>query len=168
MQPHAHTSTVHTFMSCSSLFHTCDSQVQHAWSYAALCHDLLDLRLNRVTTHEAPNDGGPKRPKTYDLNATDAFWTEHMGAAFQSVASDVDKELGEYRTGDTPQGPHPLGDPTRTFRLPAARRVPHSDGGDQLGQGGRERLAGVAGALAALLLPLALACSLSRSLLLVC
>ena len=73
------------------------TMIQHAWSYCALCHDLLDLRLNRVTIQETPTDGGPKKPKTYDLHASDSFWTEHMGAAFQSVASDVDRELSEYR-----------------------------------------------------------------------
>jgi hypothetical protein len=72
--------------------------VQHAWVYCALCHDLLGLNLNRVTTHEASGDGGgPPKAKTYDLNAGDAFWSSHMGSAFQTVASDVDKELSEYR-----------------------------------------------------------------------
>ena len=28
-----------------------------------------------------------------DLDADDPFWTEHMGAAFQTVAQDVDKAL---------------------------------------------------------------------------
>ena len=74
------------------------AMIQHAWSYCGLCHDLLDLKLNRVTIHEAASDGGPKRPKTYDLDAADGFWKEHMGAAFQTVASDVDTKLSEYRT----------------------------------------------------------------------
>jgi len=73
------------------------AMIQHAWSYSALCHDLLDLRLNRVTIQEAASDGGPSRPKTYDMPASDAFWSEHLGAAFQTVASDVDRELNEYR-----------------------------------------------------------------------
>ena len=61
------------------------------------CHDLLGLTLNRVTIQEIPSEGAPKRPKTYDLHSSDAFWTEHMGAAFQTVASDVDRELSDYR-----------------------------------------------------------------------
>ena len=75
--------------------------LHHAWSYCALCHDLLDLRLNRVTIPESTPDsksaGGPPKSKSYDLPASDTFWTEHMGAAFQTVASDVDRELNEYR-----------------------------------------------------------------------
>ena len=42
------------------------------------------MRLNRVTIHEK-SEGGATRPRTYDLHAGDAFWVEHMGAAFQTV-----------------------------------------------------------------------------------
>ena len=72
--------------------------IQHPWSYCALCHDLLDLRLNRVSIAEAADGGGPTKQKTYDLNASDGFWSTHMGAAFQAVAADVDKELHDYRS----------------------------------------------------------------------
>ena len=41
--------------------------VQHAWTYCALCHDLLDMRSNRVTIYEANDSGGPKTPKTYTV-----------------------------------------------------------------------------------------------------
>ena len=63
--------------------------MQHAWSYCCLCHDVLELRLNKLTLHEPQEAGG--RPRTIDLNSSDAFWTSHMGAAFQSVAADVDQ-----------------------------------------------------------------------------
>ena len=61
------------------------NDVQHAWSYCALCHDLLDFKLNRVTIHEVAADGDAQQPrkKTYDLDSDDAFWTEHMASAFQ-------------------------------------------------------------------------------------
>jgi len=71
--------------------------VQHAWSYCALCHDLLDLKLNRVTIQEANDAGGPPSTKTYDLHAGDTFWARHIGSAFPTVAEDVDRDLGEYR-----------------------------------------------------------------------
>ncbi len=67
--------------------------LQHPWSYCALCHDLLGLRLSRVTTTDA--EEGSK--KTHDLHAGDSFWAEHLGAAFQDVAVDVDNEFNEYR-----------------------------------------------------------------------
>ena len=34
---------------------------------------------------------------TYDLHQGDPFWAGHIGAAFQTVASDVDRDLHEYR-----------------------------------------------------------------------
>jgi hypothetical protein len=58
--------------------------LQHAWSYCALCHDLLEMRLNKVTILEK-KETGSSRPLTYDLHAGDTFWVEHMGAAFQTV-----------------------------------------------------------------------------------
>jgi len=72
--------------------------IQHSWSYCALCHDVLDLRLNRlsVQTDLRPGEGATRR-QFYDLHGGDLFWKAHLGAPFQVVASDIDKELGEYR-----------------------------------------------------------------------
>eukprot|EP00964_Phaeocystis_antarctica_P045545 scaffold26227_cov42-Phaeocystis_antarctica.AAC.1 len=62
--------------------------MQHAWSYCALCHDLLGMQLNRVSIdEEAPEGGGKPRQATYDLHQGDPFWVGHIGAAFQTVAS---------------------------------------------------------------------------------
>ena len=46
-----------------------------------------------VTEEDA---SGAKARKTYDLHAGDTFWAEHMGAAFQAVGTDIDRELSEY------------------------------------------------------------------------
>ena len=70
--------------------------MQHAWSYCALCHDLLQMKLNRVSITEEV-EGGKPRQATYDLHQGDPFWVEHVGSAFQTVASDVDRDLHEYR-----------------------------------------------------------------------
>jgi len=69
--------------------------LQHAWSYCGLCHDLLAMHLSKVSIVEKTEQGN--KPRTYDLQQADAFWVDHMGAAFQTVAADVDKELNEYR-----------------------------------------------------------------------
>lgn len=69
--------------------------VQHAWTYRALCHDVLDMKLNRVTINEDVD--GKRLAKTYDLDSTDSFWTSHTGEAFQTVAEDVDASLNDYR-----------------------------------------------------------------------
>ena len=71
--------------------------VQHAWSYCALCHDLLGMKLNRVSIDEEGEGGGRPLQATYDLHQGDPFWAGHIGAAFQTVASDVDRDLHEYR-----------------------------------------------------------------------
>ena len=68
--------------------------VQHAWSYCALCHDLLDMKLSRVSIKA---EDGSTQTRSYDLHSGDSFWAEHMGTAFQQVASEVDARLGEYR-----------------------------------------------------------------------
>ena len=70
------------------------TMVQHCWSYCALCHDVLGMRLNRLTIDEKGEGGaGAATKKTYDLQPSDAFWADHMEEPFQTVASDVDMEL---------------------------------------------------------------------------
>jgi hypothetical protein len=64
--------------------------LQHGWSYCALCHDLLGMRLNRLTVNESV-EGGGVRARSYDLHESDAFWAEHIGSAFQVVATQVCK-----------------------------------------------------------------------------
>nr|XP_032801307.1 sec1 family domain-containing protein 1 [Petromyzon marinus] len=79
--------------------------LHHTWTYQALVHDVMDLRLNRVSLSDAPPGdephGGarPKRRtvKTYDLDAHDAFWQQHKGSPFPEVAVSVQSELEEYR-----------------------------------------------------------------------
>ena len=73
------------------------AMMQHAWSYSALCHDLLGMKLNRVTIDERGEGGGKPQQATYDLHQGDPFWVAHIGAAFQTVAADVDRDLNEYR-----------------------------------------------------------------------
>ena len=43
------------------------TMVQHCWSYCALCHDVLGMRLNRLTIDEKGEGGaGAATKKTYD------------------------------------------------------------------------------------------------------
>ena len=66
----------------------------------------------QVSIQEKQEAGGT-RPRTYDLHQADAFWVEHMSAAFQSVAADVDKELSEYREAMEKVAPAPIAPPHR-------------------------------------------------------
>ncbi|KAF4643692.1 Sec1 family protein [Toxoplasma gondii] len=74
--------------------------VRHTWLYQPLLHDLLGLRLNRVSvpvdTKEAAAALRPPRVKTYDLEARDQFWQEHCGSAFPDAALAVSDSLAAY------------------------------------------------------------------------
>ena len=41
---------------------------------------------------------GAKKTHVYDLHAGDTFWADHLGAGFQEVAADLEKDFNEYRT----------------------------------------------------------------------
>ena len=114
--------------------------LQHAWSYCALCHDLLDVRLNRVAIPEPSPDGGGSRIRPYDLHATDTFWAEHKGSAFQTVASEVSATWRAARTFAPRNASlclHAVPRELRSLRSrhvaggPPSERVPRVHGGDQ-------------------------------------
>ncbi len=87
----------------------------HTWTYQALAHDLLDVKLNsvKVQVHtctlcihmvspvykrvafsylkyqvESEGEGGTKKveTKTYDLDHSDAFWAANAGNPWPKVA----------------------------------------------------------------------------------
>ncbi|UYV60221.1 SCFD1 [Cordylochernes scorpioides] len=64
--------------------------LHHTWTYQALSHDVLDLRLNRITLS----------PRIYDLNPADKFWVQHKGSPFPLVAEAVQEELESYRSSE--------------------------------------------------------------------
>ncbi|XP_064624116.1 sec1 family domain-containing protein 1-like [Lineus longissimus] len=77
----------------------------HTWTYQALVHDVLDLKLNRVEIEECTDSksaGGAARPKKkkkqYDLSTSDRFWMTQKGNPFPQVAESVQEELESYRT----------------------------------------------------------------------
>ena len=81
------------------------TMLHHTWTYQALAHDVLNLKLNRVEIEEISevrSQAGSPRPlkkkKTYDLSMTDKFWHSHKGSPFPTVAEAVQKELDVYRT----------------------------------------------------------------------
>ncbi|KAK4688348.1 sec1 family domain-containing protein 1, partial [Tremellales sp. Uapishka_1] len=70
--------------------------MSHSWTYQALVHDVLDMKLNRVTV-EAPENGRLQK-KSYDFDAKDFFWAKNAGNPFPQVAEDIDAELNRYKT----------------------------------------------------------------------
>lgn len=77
--------------------------LHHTWTYQALTHDLLDLKLNRVLV---PPDSETRlrspdtEAKTYDLQSTDSFWSSFRGSPFPTVAESIQAELDDYKASE--------------------------------------------------------------------
>ncbi|CAJ2502225.1 Uu.00g096190.m01.CDS01 [Anthostomella pinea] len=74
--------------------------LSHSWTYQSLVHDVLNMKLNRITieTHideEHPGKGVAK--KAYDLTSADFFWEKNAGMPFPQVAENIDAELTRYK-----------------------------------------------------------------------
>ncbi|KAL6783831.1 SLY1 [Auxenochlorella protothecoides x Auxenochlorella symbiontica] len=73
--------------------------LQHAWTYKPLVHDVLGMRLNRVTLAApggAPGAATPV-PKTFEVDDSDFFWSAHGREQFPKIAEQVEAELARYR-----------------------------------------------------------------------
>jgi hypothetical protein len=86
--------------------------LSHSWTYQALVHDVLDMKLNRVTVEvsyphqelsesqlivQSPENGRLQK-KSYDIDSKDFFWAKNAGNPFPHVAEDIDSELSRYKT----------------------------------------------------------------------
>ena len=72
--------------------------LSHSWTYQSLVHDVLKMHLNRITVNVADEQNPNAKPKAYDLNSSDFFWSRNAGQPFPNVAEDIDKELSKYKT----------------------------------------------------------------------
>ena len=76
-------------------------QIQHCWTYHALVHDVLGLRLGRTTvaTEASPAQPGVSagQKKSYDVGPGDFFWEENGGRPFPKVAEEVEEQLNKYK-----------------------------------------------------------------------
>lgn len=70
--------------------------LSHSWTYQALVHDVLDMKLNRVTVENPEN--GRLQKKSYDIDSKDFFWAKNASNPFPQVAEDIDAELNRYKT----------------------------------------------------------------------
>ncbi|GAB1600909.1 sec1 family domain-containing protein 1 [Argonauta hians] len=80
------------------------SLLHHTWTYQALSHDVLDVKLNKVEIEECTevmSPSGTSRPKrkkkNYAFSFTDKFWQTHKGSPFPTVAEAIQEELDSYR-----------------------------------------------------------------------
>ncbi|CAK7268262.1 Vesicle trafficking between the ER and Golgi [Sporothrix epigloea] len=80
------------------------TMLSHSWTYQSLVHDVLGMKLNRVTVQtpiDEKNSAKGTTKKTYDINATDFFWKKNAPLPFPQVAEDIDLELGRYKQDTT-------------------------------------------------------------------
>ncbi|KAL9938762.1 hypothetical protein V8E36_002481 [Tilletia maclaganii] len=71
--------------------------LSHSWTYQALVHDVLDLKLNRVTVETPEPTKGTTTKRAYDLSSQDFFWAKNAATPFPQVAEDIDAELNRYK-----------------------------------------------------------------------
>mmetsp|Transcript_69130 Transcript_69130/g.202434 ORF Transcript_69130/g.202434 Transcript_69130/m.202434 type:complete len:645 (+) Transcript_69130:116-2050(+) len=74
------------------------TMLNHTWTYQAMAHDVLGMRLNRLTVpvESTSDSAAPPKPKSYDVDESDSFWTAHAGDPFPNVADAVSTAINEY------------------------------------------------------------------------
>lgn len=70
--------------------------LHHTWTYQAIAHDTLGLKLNRVKV-AVKDPSGQTRLRSFDLDKTDEFWKHNSGLVFPMVAEAVEKALQNYQ-----------------------------------------------------------------------
>jgi sec1 family domain-containing protein 1 len=74
--------------------------LSHSWTYQSLVHDVLNMKLNRITIETPIDEHNPAKgttKKAYDLNSSDFFWEKNASLPFPQVAEDIDAELTRYK-----------------------------------------------------------------------
>ncbi|OAQ61645.1 golgi transport protein Sly1 [Pochonia chlamydosporia 170] len=74
--------------------------LSHSWTYQSLVHDVLNMKLNRITIETLVDENNPSKGTTkkgYDLGTNDFFWAKNAGVPFPQVAEDIDAELTKYK-----------------------------------------------------------------------
>lgn len=74
--------------------------LSHSWTYQSLVHDILNMKLNRITVETPVDENNPAKgttKKAYDLTSNDFFWSKNASVPFPQVAEDIDAELSRYK-----------------------------------------------------------------------
>lgn len=67
--------------------------IQHDFRYRPLVHDVLGLRLNRLTVQGEKGAG----MKSYELDRVDPFWVSNGNLEFPEVAVEIETQLNKYK-----------------------------------------------------------------------
>jgi hypothetical protein len=74
--------------------------LSHSWTYQSLVHDVLNMKLNRITVETPIDEENPAKgstKKSYDLTSNDFFWRKNASMPFPQVAENIDAELMRYK-----------------------------------------------------------------------
>ncbi|KAL6963614.1 Vesicle trafficking between the ER and Golgi [Sarracenia purpurea var. burkii] len=66
--------------------------IQHDFRYRPLVHDVLGLRLNRLSVQ-----GEKGGTKSYELDRSDQFWVANGSLEFPEVAVEIETQLNKYK-----------------------------------------------------------------------
>jgi len=95
------------------------TMLHHTWTYQAMAHDVLGMKLNKVTVQVDGNEEATAQSKsqTFYIDESDSFWAQHAGEPFPNVAAAVHEAIEEYnqRRADmtsSGQGDDPMGNLT--------------------------------------------------------
>ncbi|XP_057966342.1 SEC1 family transport protein SLY1 [Malania oleifera] len=66
--------------------------IQHDFRYRPLVHDVLGLKLNRLSVQ-----GEKGGMRSYELDGSDPFWVANGGLEFPEVAVEIETQLNKYK-----------------------------------------------------------------------
>ncbi|XP_010266146.1 PREDICTED: SEC1 family transport protein SLY1-like [Nelumbo nucifera] len=66
--------------------------IQHDFRYRPLVHDVLGLKLNKLTVQ-----GEKGAPKSYEMDNSDPFWMANGSLEFPEVAVEIETQLNKYK-----------------------------------------------------------------------
>lgn len=74
------------------------TMLHHTWTYQAMVHDVLGMKLNKLNVPVASNEdpSAPPKVQQYDVDESDNFWVAHAGEPWPDVASAVHEAIEEY------------------------------------------------------------------------
>merc|ERR1719221_977907 len=91
------------------------TMLNHTVTYQAMAHDILGMRLNRLTV-TVDEENSEKKKKSYDVDESDSFWVTHAGEPFFDVAGALDADIKEFdkkrKEMTASGGDDPMGDLT--------------------------------------------------------
>jgi len=70
------------------------TMVNHTWTYQAMCHDVLGMKLKKL---KVPGDGDGSKEKAYDIDDSDSFWAAHAAEPFPAMAEAVHVAIEEFK-----------------------------------------------------------------------